>query len=72
MFKKESSKDIKPLYVAKFTGIGRSKKDVNSLLYFLKNKSILTLKTGEKGAVPRWSRHPSNTYTGIFISFLFI
>jgi hypothetical protein len=72
MFKKESSKDIKPLDVAKFTGIGSSKKAVNSLLHFLKIKNILTVKTGEKGADPRWSRHPTNTYTGIFISFLFI
>ena len=72
MFKKESSKDIKPLDVAKFTGIGSSKKAVNSLLHFLKIKNILTVKTGEKGADPRWGRHPTNTYTGIFISFLFI
>jgi hypothetical protein len=72
IFNNESSKDIKTLDVAKLTGIGSSKKAVNSLLHFLKNKSILTVKTGEKGADPRWSRHPSNTYTGIFISFLFI
>jgi hypothetical protein len=73
IFNNESSKDIKPLDVAKSTGIGSNKKAVNSLLHFLKNKKILTLKTGEKGADPRWSRDPSNnTYTGIFISFLFI
>ena len=72
MFKKESSKDIKPLEVAKSTGIGSSKKDVNSLLHFLKNKNLLTVKTKENNTDPRWSRHPSNTYTGIFISFLFI
>jgi hypothetical protein len=39
LFKKESSKDIKPLDVAKFTGIGSNKKAVNSLLHFLKNKN---------------------------------
>ena len=72
MFKKESSKDIKTLDVAKSTGIGSSKKAVNSLLHFLKSKNILTVKTGENNTDPRWSRHPTNTYTGIFISFLFI
>jgi hypothetical protein len=72
MFKKEPSKDIKPLDVAKSTGIGSNKKAVNSLLHFLKSKNILTVKTEENGADPRWSRHPTNTYTGIFISFLFI
>jgi hypothetical protein len=72
MFKKESSKDIKLLDVAKFTGIGSSKKAVNSLLHFLKNKSILTVKTGVNNTDPIWSRQPTNTYTGIFISFLFI
>ena len=71
IFNKESSKDIKTLDVAKLTGIGSNKKAVNSLLYFLKNKTVLTLKTGEKGTDPKWSRHPTNTYTGIFISFLF-
>ena len=63
MFKKESSKDIKPLDVAKLTNIGRNKKAVNGLLYLLKDKNLLTVKKGEKGADPRWSRHPSNTYT---------
>jgi predicted transcriptional regulator len=72
IFNKESSKDIKTLDVAKLIGIGRSKKAVKNLLHFLKSKNILTVKTGEKGADPRWSRHPTNTYTGIFISFLFI
>jgi hypothetical protein len=38
-----------------FTGIGSNKKAVNNLLHFLKNKNILTVKTGEKGADPRWS-----------------
>jgi len=72
LFNKESSKDIRPLDVAKLTGIGSNKKDVNRLLHFLEKNNLLTLKTGEKGANPRWSRHPTNTYTGIFISFPFI
>jgi len=72
IFNKESSKDIKPLDVAKLMNIGSSKKAVNSLLYFLKNKNLLTVKTGENNTDPRWSRHPTNTYTGIFISFLFM
>ena len=70
LFNKESSKDIKPLDVAKLTGIGSTKKDVNSLLYFLKKKNLLTVKTRGNNIDPRWSRCPSSTYTGIFISVL--
>ena len=72
IFNKESSNDIKPLDVAKFTGIGSNIKAVKIPLHFLKSKNILTDKTEEKGTDPKWSRHPTNTYTGIFISFLFI
>jgi hypothetical protein len=72
MFDKESKKDIQSLDVAKLTNIRRNMTRLTNLLFYLSKMHPLTVRTREHEIGLRWSRHPTNTFTGIFISFLFI
>ena len=72
MFNKESKKDIQSLDVAKLTNIRSDMIYVINLLFFLSDMHPPTVRTRGHETGLRWSRHPTNTYTGIFISFLFI
>lgn len=63
-FDDPSNADLKPHEVAKKSGVGQSKKDVNKVLYLLKKKGVLTLKTEDGGKNPRWSRNHDFKYSG--------
>ena len=72
MFNKESKKDIQSLDVAKLTNIRRNMIDVTDRLFYFSEMYLPTVRTREHETGLRWSRYTTDTYTGIFISFLFI
>ncbi|XP_063396998.1 uncharacterized protein LOC134681345 [Mytilus trossulus] len=54
--------NLKPKDVALKSGIGKSKKSVNKLLYHLAKKKVLTV-TFSDGKDPKWNKDPSAQYS---------
>ncbi|VDI50063.1 Hypothetical predicted protein [Mytilus galloprovincialis] len=54
--------NLKPKDVAQKSGIGKTSKSVNKLLYLLAKKKVLTV-TFSNGKDPKWNKDPSAQYS---------
>ncbi|XP_052075286.1 uncharacterized protein LOC127712721 isoform X3 [Mytilus californianus] len=58
----EPNMNLKPKDVAQKSGIGKSRKSVNKLLYLLAKKKVLKVTTSD-GKDPKWNKDPSALYS---------